>query len=47
MIELFDFSFKNLIIYSWETLSFNPFFSPFYIGDGRIAGSMAVYTTPP
>jgi len=26
-----------------ETLSFNPFFSPFYIGDGRIASSMAVF----
>jgi len=26
-----------------ETLRFNLFFPPFYIGDGRIAGSMAVY----
>jgi len=32
-----------------ETHSFNPFFSLFYIGDGWIASSMAVYhqTTPP
>jgi len=26
-----------------ETPSFNPYFSPVYIGDGRIASSMAVY----
>jgi len=26
-----------------ERLYFNPVFSPFYIGDGQIANSMAVY----
>jgi len=26
-----------------ETLGFNPFFSSFYIGDGRIASSMAIF----
>jgi len=26
-----------------ENLSFNPIFPSFYIGDGRIASSMAVY----
>jgi len=34
---------KHLSLPPRETLSFNPVFSPFYIGDGQIASSMAVY----
>jgi len=32
-----------VVWYGRETLSFNPVVLPFYIGDGWIASSMAVY----
>jgi len=38
--SLSSYCFQLFII---ESLSFNPFFSPFYIGDGRITSSMVVY----